>query len=102
MPPSGALKAAATPVAAPTPIHVRCCFGSRSSTRPLRGPRSKREKREATIEPMCTIGPSRPRGSAVATTIVMPNTLHTSVDRRSSPGMRQPLRNAFTPGGQKV
>ena len=56
------------------------------------------ERPDATIAPMCTMGPSRPSGSAVATTIVMPKTLATSVEKRSSPGERQPLRKALTPG----
>eukprot|EP00967_Tisochrysis_lutea_P105973 scaffold161988_cov34-Tisochrysis_lutea.AAC.6 len=97
MPPRGALNAAAIPAAAPMPTHTRCLLGMPSRRRGM-GPRRSRESPAATHAPTWTIGPSRPRGSPVATTKVVPITFDTSVRGCSSPGTRVPLRYAFRGG----
>ena len=78
MPPRGALKAAATPAAAPMPTQPRCDEGSRSSKRFPIQPTCTLERSEATAAPMCTMGPSLPRGRPEPTTSVMPTILATS------------------------
>ena len=48
---------------------------------------------------MCTIGPSRPSGTAVETTSVIPTTFATSEERESMPPrMEVPLRNDLSLG----
>ena len=78
MPPRGALKAAATPAAAPMPTQPRCDEGSRSSKRSFIHPTCVLDSSEATVAPMCTMGPSLPRGRPEPTTSVMPTILATS------------------------
>ena len=79
MPPSGALKAAATPAAAPMLVQSRCAAGMRRpSCMPQR--RSARcERLVATIAPMWIIGPSLSSGRPVETMQVTPSTLAISV-----------------------
>lgn len=72
MPPSGALNAAATPAAAPIPTHSRWFLGSRSSKKRSSPNQVVRETTAPAMAPMCTMGPSLPRGRAVETTNVMP------------------------------
>ena len=85
MPPNGALNAAATPAAAPIPIHSRCGCGSLSSSIRCVPGHFFLVATAATIAPMWTIGPSLPSGKPDATTSVMPITLASSVRSDSIP-----------------
>ena len=96
MPPNGALNAAATPAAHPIPTHSRWLLGSRSSRSPRVHGTMTRERPEATMAPVCTIGPSFPNGKPVDTISVIPTTLATSVDSLRFSRTPVPLRYAFT------
>ena len=72
------MKAAATPAAAPMPTQPRCDEGSRSSKSSRIQPTCTLERSEATVAPMCTMGPSLPSGRPEPTTSVVPTILATS------------------------
>jgi hypothetical protein len=98
MPPRGALNAAATPAAAPTPTQFRCTLGSRSSKwARVYGIRTL-DMQAARAAPIWTIGPSRPMGKPVVITNVVPTIFAQSVLARRISDLWQPLRNALRPG----
>ena len=63
-----------------------------SAILPFKKMESFRAVNDAAIAPACTIGPSRPTGSPIATLQDMPNTLAMSVRSRRMPTSLLPFR----------
>mmetsp|Transcript_48450 Transcript_48450/g.157021 ORF Transcript_48450/g.157021 Transcript_48450/m.157021 type:complete len:253 (+) Transcript_48450:238-996(+) len=106
-PPIGALKAAATPAAAPIETRSRR-WRSSSRMRTCAAAEVQQERESSLLchrstsrpmpAPSCTIGPSRPQGRPEATTRVMPASLTRRVRAESAPGTRTPLSSTLTIG----
>mmetsp|Transcript_9923 Transcript_9923/g.41654 ORF Transcript_9923/g.41654 Transcript_9923/m.41654 type:complete len:290 (-) Transcript_9923:716-1585(-) len=96
-PPMGELNAALIPLATP---HVTRCVSRCLTSPPLSTPKCSMESTtcDATIAPMCTIGPSRPTGAPAAMTRHTPNAFTTKVCSENAPFTSHPLRNAFVSG----
>ena len=96
-PPMGELNAALMPLATP---HVTRCVRRWLRLLPRNRPRCSRTwtTYDATIAPMCTIGPSRPAGAPAAMTMQIPVALTQNVCNENAPRMSHPLRNAFVSG----
>ena len=52
----------------------------------------------ATMDPMCTMGPSRPRGAPAAMARQFPNTFTTNVLKEKKPLPEDPLRKTLDSG----
>mmetsp|Transcript_112900 Transcript_112900/g.319388 ORF Transcript_112900/g.319388 Transcript_112900/m.319388 type:complete len:429 (+) Transcript_112900:1555-2841(+) len=100
MPPTGAPKAAATPMAAPWEMNSqRLRWPARTAGHhELPQHPGPSEKPEATMPPRCANGPSVPAKSPDEVTSVRPTDLEAHVRSVKACGMAMPLRNALISG----